>query len=295
MDSSDVIESYVHDVARRLPLGRRSDVAFELRTLLTDDLRTRAGADGRAPDAAMAVAMLHDFGRPTEIAVRYYRPFTIIEPGDTPGFLVAALAGGGLVSLLAPPGAAWPGIVLLAWLGVLCILYGLKSVILRHRPDAFAWKPHRVSDGDTVNPAGAVALALLWCALLVLYVTPGHVVATLSGGRVAANVLAYSDSFTSPLRMPWLVGVLVAAIGLQVLALVRGRWGGGIRWIQIALTLLIGIQLGWHARYGSIFQDPRTDELLIPFIAGVSALIVIVSGVQVYREYSRVRPAPAIV
>lgn len=39
MDAQDVIDSYVYDVVRRLPLGKRADVAFELRALLTEDHR----------------------------------------------------------------------------------------------------------------------------------------------------------------------------------------------------------------------------------------------------------------
>jgi hypothetical protein len=49
MDVTEVIDSYVHDVARRLPPGKRNDVAFELRALLADDLQDRAEAEGRSP------------------------------------------------------------------------------------------------------------------------------------------------------------------------------------------------------------------------------------------------------
>src|SRR4051794_120193 len=104
MDADTVVDSYVHDVARRLPPARRNDVAFELRSLLTDELGERAAAEGRPADEAMAVDLLRDFGRPADTAAGYHRPATILAPGDTWSFVVAAIAGGAVISLLASPG-----------------------------------------------------------------------------------------------------------------------------------------------------------------------------------------------
>jgi hypothetical protein len=293
MDANDVIESYVRDVARQLPPRKRNDVAFELRALLADDLRDRAAAEGRAPDAGMAVAMVRGFGRPSQTATRYYEPFTIIEPSDTWSFLVATVAGAVVILLLASPGAsAQAGTAFLGWLGALVVFFGSKNLVLRYQPDAFAWKPRPVRDADRSSRAAGVVLALLSAAALVLYLAPGRVVDAVSGGRIAAQTLAYSDSFTSPLRMPWLAGLLVLAIGLYVLVVVQGRWRPATRWARILLTAAIAVQLGWHARYGAIFQDPQTEDLLVPAIAAAAGLILIVCCVEVYREYVRVSPAP---
>jgi hypothetical protein len=293
MDADDVIDSYVRDVARQLPPKRRNDVAFELHALLTDELRGRAEAEGRAPDAGVAVAMLRAFGRPSQTAARYYEPFTIIEPSDTWSFLVATLGGAAVISILAVPGAAGQAsAAFLGWLGTLVVIFGVKNLILRYRPDAFAWTPRPVRDTDRSSRAAGVVLALLSAAALALYLAPGRVVEAASGGRVAAATLAYSDSFTSPLRMIWLAALLVLAIGLYLVVVVQGRWQPVTRWIRIALTASIAVQLGWHARYGAIFQDPRVEELLVPVIAAAAGLILIECCVEVYREYVRVRPAP---
>lgn len=297
MDAKDVIDSYVHDVARQLPRGKRNDVAFELHALLTDELRGRAEAEGRLPDAEMAVAMVREFGRPAQTAVRYYQPFTIVEPSDTWSFLVATVAGGTLVALLAsgarPDIPELGNLAFLGWLGTLVVLFALKNLILRRRPDAFAWKPRLVRVSDSASRVAAVGLALLWSALLVLYLRPGQTVETLSGGRVAAETLAYSDSFSGALRMPWLVALLALLVALQLVVAVQGRWRPATRWTRIVLHLEISLQLGWHARYGSIFEDPRTDQHLITAFAVASALILVVCGIEAHREYTRVRPAPA--
>ena len=138
-----------------------------------------------------------------------------------------------------------------------------------------------------------MGLALGWLALLVCYLVPGWVTEMVSGGRVAAATLAYSDSFTSAFRVPWLVGLLVIAGGLQFVVAVQGRWRPGTRWARIALTASISIQLGWHASYGSIFADPQTERYAVPAFAWLSVVILIGCGVLIYREYNRVRPAPA--
>ena len=85
---------------------------------------------------------------------------------------------------------------------------------------------------------------------------------------------------------------LVLTTGLYLLVVAQGRWRPATRWAWIALTASIAVQLGWHARYGAIFQDPRTDQVLIPFVAAAAGLTMIACGIETYREYTRVRPAP---
>jgi hypothetical protein len=301
MDASQVIESYVHDVARRLPAATRDDVAFELRALLTDELATRAEVENRSADAALALALVRDFGRPARTALRYHQPFTILEPSDTWGFLVAVGAGAAVLSVLTAPAAVRadstagdPGeLGLLAWIGLLVIGFAVKNLVLRHRPDAFAWTPRRVRPADSANRVGGLLVGLLWAVLLVLYLAPGPILSAVTGGRIDAADLVYTESFTSPLRMPWLVALLVAAIGVELLAVVQGRWRPGVRWARILLVFSIGIQIGWHVRYGSIFQDPDIDLALTPVLAGLNGLIVTIGGIALYAQYTRVRPAPA--
>src|SRR5262249_28732983 len=155
--------------------AKRDDVAFELRALLADDLQARAEAEGRSPDHQMAVAMVREFGRPAAVAVRYYRPFTIIEPSDTWSFLLAAIAGGTLVprpvsishgSARSHEPAQRANTAILAWLGALVVVFAVKNLILRYRPDPFAWTPRPVRYTDSAGRAGAAGLALLWLALL---------------------------------------------------------------------------------------------------------------------------------
>ena len=92
MTAEDLIESYVDDVARRLPKKLRNDVGFELRSLLLEDLQAKAVEANRPTDPAMAMALLSAFGRPADVAEQY-RPasFVIIKPTDTNTFAVIAI------------------------------------------------------------------------------------------------------------------------------------------------------------------------------------------------------------
>src|SRR5689334_12847552 len=89
-----LIEAYVLDVMRRLPGKQRNDVGFELRALLTEGLRERAGDAGRVVDEAMALDLVREFGRPDDVAARYRPPgVPIIPPSHTPGFAWATVIG----------------------------------------------------------------------------------------------------------------------------------------------------------------------------------------------------------
>jgi hypothetical protein len=288
MNAPDVIESYVHDVARRLPPAKRDDVAYELRALLTDDLAARASAAGRPADEALAVEMLREFGRPGETAIRYHRPFTIVEASDTWSFVVAAIAGCVVTGLLAPADQQLG----LAWIGLLAIGYAVKNLMLRRNPARFPWKPRPVRSTDRASRVANGLLAILSALFLCLYVNPAAFLHTISGGRVDTDTLTYSDSFTGELRMPWLIGILALAVVLHGFVAVTGRWRPFLRWSRITLTFLIGSQLGWHTRYGSVFENADVDRVVLPVAALVSAAVILAGAVMLYREYTRVRPAP---
>jgi hypothetical protein len=306
MDADGVIESYVHDVARRLPRDRRNDVAFELRALLADDVRSRADAEDRAADEALALDVVRGFGRPAETAARYHRPFTILEPSDTWSFVVAAVAGGVVAGLLTAPGpgtAGVPGataegaqrstVATLAWLGLLVLGFAVKNLVLRRQPEAFAWRPRPVRDRDAASRAGNAAIAAGLAGFLVLYLTPGPVVEAVTGGRVAAADLRYTDSFAGPLRMPWLVVLLVVLIALHLYVAARGRWRPLTRWARLVVATSAATQLGWHSRYGQVFENPDADRPALWVAASAAGVLMVLCGVELYRELTRVDPAPA--
>ncbi|WP_061293867.1 HAAS signaling domain-containing protein [Herbidospora cretacea] len=103
MNAAELIDTYVADVAKRLPRRQRGDVAAELRSILLDELGDRA-------DPADARRVIDAFGRPEEAAARYRPPLVVLDPADTRRFLHWS-AGGlaviwvlGAVSVALEPG-----------------------------------------------------------------------------------------------------------------------------------------------------------------------------------------------
>src|SRR5262245_22971598 len=96
----ELIETYLHDVARNLMPKHRADVVFELRALLHEGLQDKVRAAGRLSDEALTLDYLREFGRPADVAARYHQPITLIEPADTPAFLFLSIIGVSLASVL---------------------------------------------------------------------------------------------------------------------------------------------------------------------------------------------------
>jgi predicted nucleic acid-binding protein len=288
MKPSDVIESYVRDVAAQLPAAKRADVAAELRSLLAEEL-----GNG---DAAAALEMVRRFGRPADVAARYSTPTAVVDPADTRSFVLAAVAGALLIpsTNLRLPFSIDPAraqVWFLAWLGALVILFALKSWIARRRPDWFRWKPSPVRDYDRARAIEQLPLIGILLFYEVVYLSPGPVIHLLSGGRVDAGLLSYTSDFASPLRMLWFALFLPVLVVLEVLAMVQSRWTRLTRSIEIMLFLLVGTQLGWHASYGDIFANVAAEHGARMAFQLVGAAFILTAVYKTYREWGRI-PAP---
>jgi hypothetical protein len=291
MNAHDIIESYVTDVARLLPRKQRADVAAELRSLLRDEI----GAAG--PEEALA--RLRAFGKPADVAARYHTPYAVIDPVDTHNFVLAAVVGALLIPSTNPrlpisidQNAA--SLLFLAWLGTLVILFALKSWAARRWPEHFRWKPSKVRDYDAVRAVEQLPLIAILIFYEVAYLLPGPMLHLLSGGHVAADLLTYTSDFASPWRMPWFALVLPVLIVLEALAMVWGRWTKLTRLLEIALFLLAGTQLGWHASYGNIFANPQANHSARLTLQLLGAAFILTAVYKIYREWGRIPPVPEI-
>ena len=75
---------------QRLPRKQRDDVALELRELLREELQSRANAQARTLDKAMALEGLRAIGAPRDVAARYvefYRRLGAIPAAAGPRLL----------------------------------------------------------------------------------------------------------------------------------------------------------------------------------------------------------------
>lgn len=68
METQDVLDLYVREVAEQLPPRQRADVSLELRELLREDLEASVLQRDRPLDAAQTLEFLHRFDHPREVA-----------------------------------------------------------------------------------------------------------------------------------------------------------------------------------------------------------------------------------
>lgn len=295
MDAKEVIEAYVADIVRLLSSRQRDDVAAELRSLLSEDLESRAKESGRAADEAMALSLVRGHGRPDEVAARYEPAWTIIDAADSKSFVRSAILG--LISLivLAAFRKRWPAASNSAedflktgipvWLGVLVMYFGAKSWIRRRRPEWASWKPR---DRDRVNRVATAALIPIASLCIALYAAPAWAIDLVSGGRIETSWAVYTEELRV-FRLPMFIGLLIGLTGLRSFAAIRGRWSRITRRIGIGLNMALAVLVGVLAAEGNIFPSSEVDRIARDVLGLVALIYVPCVGAMLYDEMGRIR------
>lgn len=299
MKASEVIESYVHDVAAYLPRKSRNDVAFELRALLNDELTAKAQAAGRAPDKAMVMEMLAGHGRPADVASRYHQRPALIDATDTHHFVIWTLAGAVVISVLSAlsPTKHDESDIFLKWLGALVIVFAIMGWIRRKKPKGkLYWKPNRSWDMYRTHRWLNVLLALLSFIPFTMYAMPRAFADTVFFGVISTDGLELNAAFVgSLLRYATMTG-LGLQIAIYFVIAIDGRWRRWTRIVSILTMLGVGMLSSAHmgqAQQQLVFISAKANEVSIPFFGLVSAMMILGSLYEMYREWSRISPAPA--
>ena len=301
MTANDVIESYVRDVAGYLPRKKRNDVAFELRALLEDELAAKAAAQGRAPDREMAMELLSGFGRPAEAAARYHPRAPLIDPADNHNFIIWALVGALLFSKLDPQNR----FAHLQWIGVVFLCFAFMAWLRRRRPSTrLHWRPRR---GPYPEVVSRPLLILPGLATLVfpfaMYLAPQTWWKTATLGTGLTSGLALTDAFLHSWQRGVTLAGLAAVVAIYAVAAAQGGWRTWSRRALIAANLLVGAMLVVHAapmmtllgrQTFLIFESKVANDVAMPIFGLVGGLMVLASLYDVYKEWARVSPAPAL-
>jgi len=315
MKPDALIESYVAEVVRHLPRRQRTDVGFELRSLLTEELRDRAGDN--EPDAETTLDLLASFGRPSEVADRY-RPagFTIIRPADAPRFAWVSLGGVAvqwaitLIATYTAPatgagddwlsrlGTWWlsAGLGAFWWPGLLVSLSIVAAVIAARRgDDAPEWTPKAAAklDHDSINRSLsvlAIAGALVGIAVLVAAIN----LATWWPGlpQPVLDAFVIDEDFLA-VRAPWALVLWAASLATMIAVLVAGRWTRTTRVLAIVGDVLWVVLLVWWVAAGPIFVQPYADSVAKGCLLLVAALCVL-DLVLTARQVRQGIPEPAV-
>jgi hypothetical protein len=285
--NAELFDRYVHQVGRRLPKSQRADVEQELNSLLLDALEERA--EGKEDDLQEAqVAVLQEFGPPSEMAARYRSPNRyLIGPRlyDLYWTVVAAVGGAltlafvilALLSALGQPetlsgfGSSLLGL-LESWFGALIGAFGWITiaffVLERLLPESTAiktaddlpWDPRslppvedraRVEIGGLIAEIVFTAIALLIFNLFPEWVGLNYWVSWNDGPSQFTQIPMLAPVFFS-LYLPLLNVSWLLKIALDVVLLRQGRWQ---RWTRVAdlFLALFGVYVAYRFAFGPEF------------------------------------------
>jgi MFS family permease len=301
MTADDVIQFYVRDVASYLPRNKRNDVAFELRALLQDELAAKAAAQGRAPDREMAMDLLSGFGRPAEAAARYQPRAPLIDPADNHSFLIWAVVGA-IVFSVANPQSRW---AYLQWVGGVFIVFAVLAWLRRRQTgERLLWRPRRdhfpeVASRPLVLLAGLATLVFPFA----MYLAPRTWWEVATFGTGISSGLALTEAFLQSWQRAVTLAGLALIVVIYATVAAQGGWRFWSRRALITANLLVGGMLVAHAapmitllgrQTFMIFQSQTANRVAMPIFGLAGGLMVLASLYDVYKEWARVSPAPAL-
>jgi hypothetical protein len=266
----ELIDRYVHEVSALLPRGLRQDVATELRSTLEETLEGRREQNPTESSEDAVVAILRDFGPPSELAASYHPEATyLVGPSLYPAFRTTIrvcffiLIGLVLLGLFTGLGEGPLPVKRLvlglvasfdSFLNALLTLIGLVVVVFavverasgQSGGSGVDWDPRTLPSKDDPNRVNRVAMAIQLAALTLLFY-----VANFESHRLISSFLMDGDeSGWVPILGPgfraslnWLNLVLVLDITLGIWVLRKGRWQSLTRWLDLGTTLLLAYYL----------------------------------------------------
>ena len=86
--NTNLIDSYVSEVGRRLPRKTRGDIEAEIRSILQDMLDERSQKAGKPVDEEMTLGVLKAYGAPEKVAATYLGERYLIGPRLYPTFML---------------------------------------------------------------------------------------------------------------------------------------------------------------------------------------------------------------
>jgi hypothetical protein len=96
----NLIDLYVAEVGRRLPVKSRDDIEKELKSTLEDMLEDRVEKTGHPRDEAMEIELLKEYGAPDKVADTYHSTQYLIGPRMFPMFIFVLKIVGTVLSVM---------------------------------------------------------------------------------------------------------------------------------------------------------------------------------------------------
>jgi hypothetical protein len=270
----NLIDRYVAELGKHLPMKNRTDIQNEIRSTLEDMLADRSQTAGGEASEEMVVELLKEYGNPEDVAASYLPERHLIGPQMYPIFLLVVTialpilatvllitmsiglftAGLTTIEVLKTIGS-----ILLEVAGALVSAFGsivITFAILERIPwsksefskdkeeESKTWNPRdlpEVQDVEKFSIPGLVAeVAFTGIALVVFNFFPQIIGFGFLLNDKWTFLPLLSDAFFR--YLPYLTGLWVLQIVLNLILLRRGRWETATRWLHFTLTGL-GIAL----------------------------------------------------
>jgi hypothetical protein len=260
----ELIDLYVAEVGKRLPIKGRGDIEAELRSTLEDMLEDCSRKAGRPADESMTLDMLREYGPPDKVAATYNTHLYLIGPRMFPFFAkVLKIVLSVLITVLlvmlgirlgsepmaAPELAKALGEGLLGILNAALQAFGnvvlVFAILERVAPTSEfnmdegkdTWDPASLKatvEPDTIKPWEPIVTILFTLAALVLFNGYPQLIGLhfLNEGTWT-SVPVLTDAFFR--WMPLINLLWVLQVGLNVVLFRQGRWQPATRWASMAL------------------------------------------------------------
>ena len=319
---AELFDRYVHEVGRRLPKKQRADVEAELRSLLMDALQDRIDGQGEQASVEDQVAVLEEFGPPSEVAARYAPPHRyLIGPGVYNVYLIVVAAVGGALTIAyivllgltawsASASAIGTAIGELAssYINALLTAFGsvtLTFAVLERFVPASAWEktsekewdprslppvedPERVERGGLIVSSVFLVIALVIFNLFPEWIGVGFVGSAGDGVRSWQFGPVLAPVFFSA-YLPWLDVIWIVQLVLNVVLVRQGRWQLATRLVDLALLLGGVVLIGEMLTGPSIvtldaIQSVELRDVLTRFVPGMVRFALLIALIATVGE-----------
>jgi hypothetical protein len=311
-----LIDLYVGEVGKRLPIKGRKDIEAELRSTLEDMLEDRAGKAERQADEQMTLELLREYGPPDKVAATYHPNQFLIGPRVYPFFIrvlkivltvltIVLLVTLGVQLARQPAGpelakAIVNGLVgivgaAIAAFGNMVLVFAILERVLpasefRFDEDTQTWDPAdlRQEAGPTeLKLWEPIAAIVFTAAAIILFNGYPDVIGTnfLRDGAWV-SIPALTEAFFR--WLPFMNVLWVLQIALNVVLLRQGRWQVATRLTSVVLDaasivigylLLIGppiVNFSAEAMAATGLSDPGTAAALNATFQQAVRLVIVI-------------------
>lgn len=260
----NLIDRYVEKIGEHLPEKTRVDIQAEIRSLIEDALEDRSHSEDRAPDEAMILEVLKEYGEPGKVAASYLPPRYLIGPRLFPLFsmvikialLIVLIVGLVQLGVSISQSNILPTetgkLVLQAFLNLLSsgvqifgniviIFAAVEWALSKSKEETTGWDPQSLKhedDPELVRAGDQIAgIIFTLIALVAINFLPqlGQLISLTIPPQTTIIIPDLTSAFYR--WLPWIDLVWALSILLDALLLWRGKWENTTRWLSVGISV----------------------------------------------------------